>query len=709
MRTLLRWLIRILYRFRAYNVPALDAPGPVLLLPNHVSWWDWLLVGVCLEDDWRFVTSSTTAELSWFHRRVMMNRRTFPVDMHSPFAVKRMAEYLQKGGRLVLFPEGRLSGTGSLMKLFDGTGFLIFKTRAKVITAYIRGAERLPFSRSPGRKQWFPRLSVHFSNVLTPPSLAHVSATAARARLTDWLRDRMVGQRFETEMDFGPVTLPEAIVETTQQRPRQVILQDFSLHKLTYRRLLVGADLLAGQWRNLFRDTSQRVGVLLPNVNAMPVATLSLWAAGKIPAILNYSTGTSILLACARLAGLKHVITSKAFIQRAKLDPVPFRDAGIELLFLEDVRARITRTQRFLALLRQSVRPRLSTINSKLSTDDPAVILFTSGSEGDPKGVELTHRNLLANIRQMLSVIDLLETDRFFNALPLFHSFGLTVGLLLPLVRGLFVLLYPSPLHYRVVPSAFYNLDCTIFFGTNTFLNGYARKAHPCDFRTLRYLFAGAEKVQETTASIWMRKFGVRILEGYGATECSPCLSADLPMRPRHSSAGQFLPGIQYRLEPVEGVAEGGRLFVRGPNVMRGYLNPEANAKFQALGGWYDTGDIVSIDPDGFVFILGRLKRFAKVSGEMVSLAAVEDALAGAFPQYGLRFAVGVVARPDAARGEKLIAVTNEPRLTLEQVRAALHARGLSNLAAPRELKLLHDLPRLGTGKINYRELEKLV
>jgi acyl-[acyl-carrier-protein]-phospholipid O-acyltransferase/long-chain-fatty-acid--[acyl-carrier-protein] ligase len=459
----------------------------------------------------------------------------------------------------------------------------------------------------------------------------------------------------------------------------------------------------------LVSKPGQRVGVLLPNVNAMPVVTLSLWAAGKIPAILNYSTGTSILLSCARLAGLKHIITSKAFIQRAKLDLGPFTDVGMEILFLEDVRARITRPQRLLALLRQSLKPRLSTLSHQPSTNDPAVILFTSGSEGDPKGVELTHRNLLANIRQMLSVIDLMETDRFFNALPLFHSFGLTVGLLLPLVRGVFVLLYLSPLHYRIVPSAFYNLNCTIFFGTNTFLNGYARKAHPYDFRTLRYLFAGAEKLQEATAALWMRKFGIRILEGYGATECSPCLSANLPMRPRHGSAGQFLPGIEYRLEPVEGVAEGGRLFVRGFNIMRGYLNAEANAKFQALGGWYDTGDIVSLDSDGFVFILGRLKRFAKVSGEMVSLAAVEDALAGAFPQYGLRFAVAVVARPDATRGEKLIAVTNEPRLTMEEVRAAIHARGLSNLAVPRAIKVLHDLPRLGSGKVNHRELEKAV
>ncbi len=719
VKTLLRGLLFLLYRFRAYNLAALNTPGPVLLLPNHVSWWDWLFLGVCLDNDWRFVTSSTAAAVSWFHKRIMINRRTFPVDMTSPFAVKHMAQYLQQGGRLVLFPEGRLSCTGSLMKLFDGTGFLIFKTRAKVVTAYIRGAQRLPYSRTPGRKRWFPRVSVYYSDVLAPPNLGHVSATAARARLTDWLRDQMVMQRFATEMEIGPATLPRAIVEAARQRPRQVILQDASLQELTYRRLLAGASLLAAEWRERLSETQQRVGVLLPNVNAMPVATLSLWAAGKIPAILNYSSGMSSLLACARLAGLKQVITSRAFIQRAKLDLRAMQDASIELVFLEDVRARTTRTQRALAFLRQYPKPRLSTLNSlprqnevptgQLSTDSPAVLLFTSGSEGDPKGVELTHRNLLANVRQMLSVIDLQQTDRFFNALPLFHSFGLTAGLLLPLVEGVFVLLYPSPLHYRVVPSAFYNLNCTVMFGTNTFLHGYARKAHPYDFRSLRYLVAGAEKVQEATAELWMRKFGARILEGYGATECSPCLSVNVPMCPRHGSAGRFLPGVEYRLEPVEGITEGGRLFVRGPNIMRGYLNPEAHAKFQALGGWYDTGDIVKLDADGYVFILGRLKRFAKVSGEMVSLTAVEDALAGAFPQYGLRFAAAVVARPDAARGERLIAVTNEPRLSLEEVRGAIHARGLSNLAVPREIKVLHDLPRLGSGKINHRELERMV
>jgi acyl-[acyl-carrier-protein]-phospholipid O-acyltransferase/long-chain-fatty-acid--[acyl-carrier-protein] ligase len=308
----------------------------------------------------------------------------------------------------------------------------------------------------------------------------------------------------------------------------------------------------------------------------------------------------------------------------------------------------------------------------------------------------------------MRAVEDFMDCDRVFNALPLFHSFGL-MGLLLPLVRGMYVFLYPSPLHYRVIPTMLYDLDCTIFFGTNTFLNGYARKAHPYDFRTLRMLIAGAEKLQETTANAWARQFGARVLEGYGATECSPVVTINTWLNPRYGSAGRFLPGIDYKFEPVEGVAEGARLWVRGPNIMRGYLNPEPNAKFQAQGGWYDTGDIARVDEDGFLFILGRLKRFAKVSGEMVSLTAAEEALAGAFPQYGLRFQIAVLSRPDADRGETLVAVSNEPKLQLEEIRAAIKAKGLSNLYTPREVKCVREIPKLGTGKVNHRELQKIV
>jgi acyl-[acyl-carrier-protein]-phospholipid O-acyltransferase/long-chain-fatty-acid--[acyl-carrier-protein] ligase len=245
--------------------------------------------------------------------------------------------------------------------------------------------------------------------------------------------------------------------------------------------------------------------------------------------------------------------------------------------------------------------------------------------------------------------------------------------------------------------------------GTNTFLSGYARKAHVLDWRSLRYMFAGAEKLQDATATTWSQRFGVRVLEGYGATECGPCVSGNTPLVPKHGSAGKLLPGMDYKIEPVEGVPEGGRLFVRGPNVMRGYLNADANAAFQKLGGWYDTGDIAKVDEEGFVFILGRLKRFAKISGEMVSLTAVEEALAGAFPHYGLRCQIAIISQPDVDKGEVLIAATNESRLQLEEIRAVLRAKGLPNICAPREVKFIREIPKLGTGKVDHRELQKLM
>jgi len=724
MKTLFRLLVRLFFRFRSYNPAVLNTPGPVILIPNHTSWLDWMFLIVCMKNDWKFVTSSTTARQSWLHRLIMDNRYSFPVDPASPYAVKRMAEYLVGGGKLVLFAEGRLSRTGTLMKLFDGTGFLLFKTHAKVITCYLRGAQRVPFSPQPGWKKLFTPVSAHFSDVLTAPKQENVSTIQARATLTTWLRDMMVSQQFETEMQFGPDNLLAAITETAQQHPHQIALEDATLQVLTYRQLLLGADLLAQQLAQRPGFTpagATRIGVLLPNVNATPVVLLALWRIGQVPAILNFTTGNVTMKACAELAGLKQVITSRAFLERTKLPVTGLVEAGIQLIYLEDLRAGITGLRKVSTYFQHRLGLRPGTGN--LATDSAAVILFTSGSEGTPKGVELTHRNLLANIRQMLAITDLTGLDRLFNCLPLFHSFGLTTGLLLPLIRGMYTFIYPSPLHYRVIPAVIYDRDCTVFLSTNTFLNGYARKAHPYDFRSMRYLFAAAEKLQEATAQVWMQKFGVRVLEGYGATECAPCVSVNTPLAPCYGSVGRLLPGMEYKLEPVEGITDDGgspaaaapgaveapvkvgRLFVRGPNVMRGYLNADANAQFQALGGWYDTGDIVSVDPSGYLHIRGRMKRFAKVSGEMVSLTAVEDALAGAFPQFGLNCQVVIITRPDQDKGEALIAVTNEARLTLEEIRGVIQAKGLSNLNTPRELQVVKEIPKLGTGKVNHREL----
>ncbi len=327
------------------------------------------------------------------------------------------------------------------------------------------------------------------------------------------------------------------------------------------------------------------------------------------------------------------------------------------------------------------------------------MVLFTSGSEGTPKGVVLTHENILANCRQVASRVDFSPSDIVFNALPLFHSFGLTGGMLLPLISGVKSFLYPSPLHYRIVPEMVYDTNATILFGTDTFLGGYARGGNPYDFYSVRYVFAGAEKLREETRRAWIEKFGLRILEGYGATETSPVLATNTPMHFRAGTVGRLLPGVAHRLEPVDGIAEGGRLVVAGPNIMAGYLSPARAGEIEPpAGGWYDTGDIVAIDEEGYLRILGRAKRFAKIAGEMVSLGAVETLAAALWPDRSH----AALALPDARKGEQVVLITDAPAATVEAILAEARRRHITEVMVPRIVLTVASVPLLGTGKTDY-------
>ena len=706
IRFISRIFARVLFGFKIHNADALKATGPVLLVPNHASWFDWWIVGMCLQEDWKFVVSSTRAESHWIFKFVMRNRFTFPIDNASPFAIKEMSNFLKSGGRLVLFAEGRLTETGSLMKLFEGTGFLLEKTNAKIITCYQRNAHRLPYSKHPGWKKIFPRLTIHFGEPQsTPQSLSN--RFDAREAYTQWLREQLMELQFRIEMKLGPQDLLTAIASMGRARPKSIVLEDVTGQRLNHRMVMVGSEVLSRKFQNLLSPEIERVGLLLPNVNATPITLLALWRLGKVPAILNYSSGVSIMQTCSDLAGVKQIITSQAFLEKAGIDIQPMKKNGIEFIYLEEVRKKISVSTKLSILMKHKCR--LAKSQFHITQDKTAVVLFTSGSEGIPKGVELTHKNILSNLRQLLVMVDILDTDSIFNCLPMFHSFGLVVGTLLPLCRGLRTTIFPSPLQYRVIPTAVYNSNSTIFLSTNTFLNGYAKKAHPYDFRNVRYLLAGAEKIQQATSDTWARKFGIRITEAYGVTECSPGISANTKADNRFGSVGRILPDMKWKLEPVDGVKDAGRLFVKGPNVMKGYLNKEANEAFQSLNGWYDTGDIVKVDEDGYFWIKGRAKRFAKISGEMVSLTAVEDALAGAFPNHGEDCEIAVIAVTDEDKGEKLIAVTNEPNLTTTEIRNAVADAGLINLCTPREIHVLKEIPKLGTGKLNHREAQRLV
>jgi acyl-[acyl-carrier-protein]-phospholipid O-acyltransferase/long-chain-fatty-acid--[acyl-carrier-protein] ligase len=417
--------------------------------------------------------------------------------------------------------------------------------------------------------------------------------------------------------------------------------------------------------------------------------------------MINFTAGAANILAACRAAEIGTIVTARAFVDKGRLDKlVAELEKTLRIVYLEDIRATVTLADKLRGIF-AAKKPLVAR-----NPDDWAAILFTSGSEGTPKGVVLSHRNMLANVGQAAARIDFGREDKVFNVLPVFHSFGLTAGVVLPLVSGVPIYLYPSPLHYRTVPELVYGVCATVLFGTDTFLNGYARAANPYDFRSLRYVLAGAEPVRETTRLIYLEKFGLRILEGYGVTETAPVLALNTPMFNKFGSVGRLLPGMSARLEKVEGVEEGGRLFVKGPNVMLGYLRADNPGVLEPPPeGWHDTGDIVTIDPQGFIAIKGRAKRFAKVGGEMVSLAAVEMLAGELWPEN----VSAVASLPDPRKGERLILVTDKHGASRAEFMAYAKDKHASDLMIPADVIVLDKLPLLGSGKVDQMSVQKFV
>lgn len=501
------------------------------------------------------------------------------------------------------------------------------------------------------------------------------------------------------------ISLFRALLQATARHGRgRVALEDPERQPITYGRLVLGA-LVLGRKLAAVTQPDERVGLLLPNVQAMAVTLFGLSAYGRVPALLNFTAGAKNLKAAGELAGLKTIVTSRRFVDQGKLDDeLEALGEGRRIVYLEDVRKQVTSLDKAFGAL-MSLAPGLAHRPHEAKPDDAAVVLFTSGTEGTPKGVVLTHANLVSNARQVFAHAAgaISERDIFMNPLPAFHSFGLTAGILVPLLHGMKVVLYPSPLHYKQVPKLIGETGATFLLATDTFLQGYARAAEPDTLKSVRYVVAGAERVKAETRRMW-EPYGTVILEGYGCTECSPVLAVNTPLATREGSVGRLLPGIEARLDPVEGITEGGRLLVRGPNVMAGYLSTaEPGRIVPPEGGWHDTGDIVVIE-DGFVMIRGRAKRFAKLGGEMVSLAAVETMIARLWPDQNHV----VVALPDARKGEQLILVTEKPNAERGALQEAAREQGFPELWVPRAILVTNSIPVLGNGKIDYGATREL-
>ncbi len=450
---------------------------------------------------------------------------------------------------------------------------------------------------------------------------------------------------------------------------------------------------------------AERVGILLPSSMGVVVTFFGLHAFGRVPVMLNLTSGERNLKAAIQASGLKKILCARRFVEQAKIDDlIETLGSVAEIVWLDDVRESIGLPDKVFGLMAGLMPKRFRTATRP---DDPGVVLFTSGSFGAPKGVLLSQKNLVANARQVATHIALDPDWVMFNPLPTFHCFGLTGGVVLPLLNGMKAFQYPSPLHGKQIVALLAEVKASILFATDTFLNQWARVASADDFRTLQFVVAGAERVRDETHHLFNTKFGgVKLLEGYGATEAAPVVAVNHPDRNRPGSVGQLLPGMEARLEPVEGIAEGQRLFLRGPNVMAGYMAPDDPTRIEPLvGGWHDTGDIVDLDADGYISILGRVKRFAKIGGEMVSLSAVEGLVQSVWPDA--RHAVISVA--DSRKGEKLVLVTERNDADVGRIAEWAREHGAPELAVPKKIVRVRELPVLGTGKTDYVAIQSLV
>lgn len=705
LRPFLTWLFKFLYNVEVIGYENyVNAGKRVVIIANHTSFLDAALLATFLPNRLTYAIDSYTAK-KWWIKIFMRLVDAYPLNPTNAMAIKSLIEFVRQDKRIVIFPEGRITMTGALMKIYEGPGLIADKAHAKLLPIRIQGAQFTPFSRLHGkvRIRWFPKITLTIFPAQNLGVPAEIKGRQRRQQISIKLYDLMRTVIFESSN--YEETLFESLIDAKVTHGRYYkVAEDVERVPMNYQQLITRSFVLG---RIMAKKTKpgEAVGVLLPNSLGTLVVFFGLHAYSRVPAMLNFSSGARNVVSACLSAQVKTVYTSERFIRMAKLEEMQeaLKEAGVNVIHLEKLRAKVNAISKLKGLIyAQFPTYAHSWINRKhqelLEPTARAAILFTSGSEGSPKGVVLSHRNIQANRYQISACVDFTATDRILNALPVFHSFGLTAGMILPLLSGVYVFFYPSPLHYRIVPELAYDINATILFGTDTFLSGYAKYATPYDFYSVRYIFAGAEKLRAETQLLWMQKFGIRILEGYGVTETSPVLTINTPMQNQTGTVGRLVPGMQYKIRPIPGIAEGGEFIVAGPNVMMGYLKSDnPGVLVPPPGGWYDTGDVVTVDSLGFVTIIGRLKRFAKIGGEMVSLAMVEQLITKLWPDSQH----AVINMPDARKGEQLVLLTTHTKAQRSTIVEFAKLNKVPEIAIPKQILTVKEMPLLATGKID--------
>ncbi len=725
------WLItHTIYRLRVFNRENVPASGPVLLVCNHVSYIDWMLIWVACPRRLRFV-----AWAGWnknpLLRLFLRFTKSIPVDGQAGpkaivSALREISNALDRGEAICIFPEARLTRTGAMLPFHRGFERILkqTKTTVAVVPVCISQIWGSIFSYRGGRIVWkwperipYPAALMFGaplpSTVTAPEVRLKIQELSAQTAILDSDRSRPVHRHFVRVASRFQQLFRPCLIDTTAAKPRV----------LSYAKTLIGAILL-GRWLRTRIGAEQNVGLWLPSSAGGALANIALAILRRTTVNLNYTAGPQSIRCAVNQAGLKFVVTSKRFLSRMPLE----LDEGVTLIPLEEAAGEIGTWQRIQAFLTVLLVPgwvidRWVLGMGRHSLDDIATIIFSSGSTGEPKGVKLSHRNIVCNAESIVAHINVDHRDRILGILPFFHSFGYTITIWMPLVIGGSAVFHPDPRQAKEIGELCRKFECTILLATATFLRFYLRRCDPVDFKSLRLIVCGAEKLPPVLAKEFEAKFGILPLEGYGVTELSPVVSANIPdqevagmtqLANKIGTVGQPLPGIALRIADVDTLqllppGGEGLILVKGGNVMAGYLNkPELTANV-IIDGWYNTGDVGRIDEDGFLTITGRLSRFAKIAGEMAPLEKIEEdmhTILGATDRL-----LAVTTAPDVKKGERLI-VLHLPCLPIPiaDLTTKLCERGLPNLWIPddRDFYAVPEMPVLGSGKLDLRRLKEL-